>query len=65
MCSLAGMLGGGWLVGGPVGVGAALMFDSLAVGVLALLRDDGQPAGAAVHAAPTVGQVLERARNAS
>lgn len=59
--SLAGVLGGGALIGIPA-LGACLIFDSLAVGVWALLRDDGSRAVPSVHEVPTLAQVLERAR---
>jgi hypothetical protein len=61
LIALAGVLGGGALIGVPA-LGACLIFDSLAVGVWALVRDDGE-AVPGVHAAvPTLRQVLERAR---
>lgn len=60
--ALAGVLCGGWLCGGLAGLGGCLIFDSLAVGVWALLRDDGAPARPSVHEVPTLAQVLERAR---
>lgn len=40
LCSLAGVLGGGALIGLPA-LGACLIFDSLCVGIWALNRDDG------------------------
>ena len=40
--ALAGVLGGAAVIGLPA-LGGALIFDSLAVGVYALLRDDGKP----------------------
>ena len=60
LCALAGVLGGGALIGLPA-LGACLIFDSLALGVYALLHDDGQ------HAQPqpevtTLHDILERAR---
>lgn len=59
--ALAGVLGGAALIGVPV-LGGAVIFDSLAVGVWALLRDDGTRAAPSVHEVPTLAQVLERAR---
>jgi hypothetical protein len=63
LCSLAGILGGAALIG-LWALGLAIIFDSLAVGVFALLRD--APAAPAVHAVlGTVASILERARAAS
>lgn len=63
LISLAGILGGAALIG-LWALGLAIIFDSLAVGVLALLRD--APATPAVRAVPgTVASILERARAAS
>lgn len=60
-CALAGVLGGGALIGVPA-LGACLIFDSLCVGAWALLRDDGTEAPQ-VHQVPaTLHDVLERAR---
>jgi hypothetical protein len=59
--ALAGVLGGGALIGLPA-LGGCLIFDSLAVGVWALWRDDGSRAVPGVHEVPTLAQVLERAR---
>ena len=60
--ALAGVLGGGALIGLPA-LGACLIFDSLCVGVYALLRDDGSPAAPVVaEVGQTVHQILERAR---
>lgn len=59
--ALAGVLGGGALIGVPA-LGACLIFDSLCVGAWALLRDDGDRARPSVHEVPTLAQVLERAR---
>ncbi len=60
LLSLAGVLGGAALIGLPA-LGAAVIFDSLCVGVWALARDDGlptpQPQGPL-----TVEKILERAR---
>ena len=61
LLALAGVLGGGALIGVPA-LGGCLIFDSLAVGVWALLRDDGSRAAPGVHEVPTLSQVLERAR---
>lgn len=60
-CALAGVLGGGALIGIPA-LGACLIFDSLCVGAWALLRDDGDRARPSVHEVPTLSQVLDRAR---
>ena len=60
LCSLAGVLGGAALIG-VAALGAAVIFDSLCVGVWALARDDGLPSPS-VHAVPTLAQVLEKAR---
>ena len=57
--ALAGVLGGAALIGVPA-LGGALIFDSLAVGAWALLRDDG--ASPQVRQVPTVADILERAR---
>ena len=59
--SLAGVLGGGALIGLPA-LGGCLIFDSLTVGAWALLRDDGARQAPAVHEVPTLAQVLDRAR---
>jgi hypothetical protein len=64
LLSLAGVLGGAALIGLPA-LGGAVIFDSLATGAYALLRDDGQRASPSVHSVPTLAQVLERARGAS
>ena len=61
LLSLAGVLGGGALIGLPA-LGGCLIFDSVCVGVWALLRDDGERARPSVHEVPTLSQVLERAR---
>ena len=66
LLSLAGVLGGGALIGLPAlglpALGGCLIFDSLAVGAWALLRDDGRRDAPSVHEVPTLAQVLERAR---
>lgn len=63
LCALAGVLGGGALIGLPA-LGACLIFDSLCVGVYGLLRDDGtEPAVyQAGQAGSTLHDILERAR---
>jgi hypothetical protein len=61
LCSLAGVLGGAALVG-RWALGAAIVADSVAVGVYALLRDDGREQAPQVHQVPTLQDVLERAR---
>lgn len=61
LISLAGVLGGAALIGLPA-LGGAVIFDSLAVGAWALLRDDGERGRPSVHEVPTLSQVLERAR---
>lgn len=58
--ALAGVLGGGALIGLPA-LGACLIFDSLCVGVYALLRD-GEKAVPSVAEVPTLATILERAR---
>lgn len=62
-CSLLGVLAGGWLTG-RLGFGLAVIGDSLAVGAWALFHDDGQPAQPRPREAPTLHDVLERARRA-
>ena len=62
LASLAGVLLGAAIIGTPA-LGAALIFDSLCVGVWALARDDGLPEPQ-VHGL-RVADVLERARRAS
>ena len=64
LASLAGVLGGAALIGLPA-LGGAVIFDSLTVGVYALLRDDGRREAPSVHAVQTVAQVLRREWNAS
>lgn len=67
-CSLAGVVGGAFLVG-LWAVGCAVIFDSLCLGVFAVwgLDDGSGPLGldAAPYEVPTLAQVLERARRAS
>ena len=66
--SLLGIIGGAFLIG-RWAVGCAVIFDSLALGAFAVWGyDDGSgPQGldAAPYEAPTLEQVLERARRAS
>jgi hypothetical protein len=62
-CALAGFLGGAALIGLAV-LGGALMFVSLAAGVWAILRDDGE-AAPVMHEVPSLQSVLERARRAA
>ena len=63
--ALLGVLGGAALIG-VWALGLAIIADSVAVGVYALLHDDGVPAQPAVRAVQgTVASVLERARAAS
>jgi hypothetical protein len=61
LVALAGILGGAALIGLPA-LGGAVIFDSLATGVYALLRDDGRGGAPSVHEVPTLAQILERAR---
>jgi hypothetical protein len=61
LLSLAGVVGGAALIA-PWAVGLAIVADSVAVGVYALLRDDGGRAAPSVHEVPTLAAVLERAR---
>jgi hypothetical protein len=61
LASLAGVLGGGALIG-TWALGLCLIFDSVAVGVWVLFYDDGTPAQPGVHEVPNLQQVLERAR---
>ena len=64
VCSLAGLVGGAWLIG-RWAVGVAVMADSLLVGAYALVRDDGRPeVPAQVAGVPTLADVLEKARRA-
>jgi hypothetical protein len=64
LCSLAGIMGGAALIG-LWALGLAIVADSVAVGVYALLREDSGRAAPSVHQVPNLQQVLERARNAS
>ena len=63
LVSMAGVLGGAWMVG-RWALGAAIVADSVAVGVWALCRDDGRGPQPAVHEVPgtTLAEILERAR---
>jgi len=61
LLSLAGVLGGAALIG-LWALGLAVIADSVAVGVYALLREDGDRLRPNVHEVPTLAQVLERAR---
>jgi hypothetical protein len=61
LCSLAGIMGGAALIG-LWALGLAIIADSVAVGVFALLRDAGGRAAPSVHAVASLQQVLERAR---
>jgi hypothetical protein len=61
LCSLAGVLAGAALIGLPA-LGGAVIFDSLAVGVWALARDDGAGVQRPAAGVPSLAQVLERAR---
>lgn len=60
LAALAGVLGGGALIGLPA-LGGCLIFDSLCIGAWGLLRDDGR-ARPQAHQVPTLRDVLERAR---
>jgi hypothetical protein len=61
LVSLAGVLGGAALIA-TWALGLAVIADSVAVGVFALLREPGGRPVASVHEVPTLAQVLERAR---
>lgn len=62
VCSLLGVIAGAALIG-VAAVGGAVIFDSLCVGVWAVLRETGEAAARpGVHEVPTLAQVLERAR---
>ena len=63
IAALAGVLGGGALIGLPA-LGACLIFDSLCVGLWALARDDGEVSPSVREVPSTLAQVLERARSA-
>jgi hypothetical protein len=62
--SLLGVLGGAFLIG-RWALGAAIVADSVAVGVWALCRDDGQDEPQAHEVQPTtLAGILEKARRA-
>ena len=63
--SLAGVLGGAWLIGLPA-FGAAIIFDSLCIGVLGVLTLDlpDRVQSPSVTSVPSLHDVLERARQA-
>ena len=64
LLSLAGVLGGAALIG-LWALGLAVIADSVAVGVYALLRDDGGRVAPSVRELPpTLENILERARRA-
>ena len=63
LVSLAGIMGGAALIG-TWALGLAIIADSVAVGVFALLRDDGSRQQPSVHEVPTLQAVLDRARRA-
>lgn len=63
--ALLGVVGGAALIGLPA-VGAAVIFDSLCVGVYALARDDGASVAAPIAGIPaTLEDVLNRAKGAA
>jgi hypothetical protein len=64
LLSLAGILGGAALIG-LWALGLAIIADSIAVGAYALLREAGGRAAPSAHEAPTLAQVLEKARHAA
>jgi hypothetical protein len=57
-------MGGAALIG-LWALGVAVIADSVAVGVYALLRDAEGRARPSVHEVPTLAQMLERARGAA
>jgi hypothetical protein len=61
--SLLGVLGGAALIG-LWALGLAVIADSVAVGVYALLRDAESRVAPSVHEVPTLAGILERARRA-
>lgn len=64
LLSLAGVLGGAALIGLPA-LGVAVIADSVAVGVYAVLRDDGAGRRQPDAVEPqTLHAILERARRA-
>ena len=64
LLSLAGILGGAALIG-TWALGLAVIADSVAVGAYALLREAGGRVAPSAHEAPTLAQVLEKARHAA
>jgi hypothetical protein len=63
LLSLAGVLGGAALIG-TWALGLAVIADSVAVGVYALLREDGRREPGVHELPPTLENILERARRA-
>jgi hypothetical protein len=65
LCSLAGILGGGALLGLPA-LGACLIFDSVMVGLYGLITHDWRlPQPVPLHGVPqSVEQVFDRVRAA-
>lgn len=63
LVSLAGIMGGAALIG-LWALGLAIITDSVAVGVFALLRESESRAAPSVAEVPTVASILERARRA-
>jgi hypothetical protein len=63
LCSLAGILGGGALLGLPA-LGACLIFDSVMVGLYGLVTHDWQVTPARPEAS-TLEAIFERARRAA
>jgi hypothetical protein len=64
VCSLLGVVAGGWLIG-RWALGVAVVFDSLCVGVWGLLRDDGRESVGPVQVGQVpvrLGEVFDRAR---
>ena len=64
LASLAGIMGGAALIG-LWALGLAIIVDSVAVGVYALLREDESRPAPSVHEVPTLAQVLAKARDAA
>jgi len=63
LVSLAGVLGGAALIG-VWALGLAVIADSVAVGVYALLREADSRRQPSVHEVPTLAGILEKARRA-
>ena len=63
LLSLAGILGGAALIG-LWALGLAVIADSVAVGVYALLREAESRPVPSVHEVPTLAGILEKARRA-